>query len=259
MSWFNTRVFNKKMDKLLYPVCHNCTQSITDYRSYIYPPPTHSKGVTYILCRKCSISLDSMRIVQRKTMLMYEFLEKFFKYDKPPAIVPFIEGITPPPYQLPFANFFKSSQEQDKFYEYFKAIEHLPPDEKRKAQERIYYDYGLYKVDNWAYHARVVNEYIKKPVERKTMNPVEQVAEKVVISVLTDIQKNHLAIMKFITLGKVTDPKIEEINNDILWALDFLKPIINDIHNFVPESTPVLADILDWAKDMINALDPDKK
>jgi len=106
---------------------------------------------------------------------------------------------------------------------------------------------------------RGVSKYltIKDFVEGKTMNALELGAQKIVVSLLTDIHNNHLAIMKFITLGKVSDPTIETINKDILKGLDILKPIINEADALIPSGMPILSDVLSWAKEMINALDPD--
>jgi hypothetical protein len=81
-----------------------------------------------------------------------------------------------------------------------------------------------------------------------TMNPLEQAAQTIVISLLKDIEANHKQIINLVTLGKLTPEKVETINQDILWALRMLHPLFDVAHALIPESTPILHDIMDWCQ-----------
>jgi hypothetical protein len=83
-----------------------------------------------------------------------------------------------------------------------------------------------------------------------TMNALELAAQKIVISLLKDIEANHKQIINLATLGKLTPEKVETINQDILWAIKMLHPLFDVAHALIPESTPVLHDIMDWCQEI---------
>ena len=82
------------------------------------------------------------------------------------------------------------------------------------------------------------------------MNPIEAAAEKAVIALLQDIQKYHLEIAKLVTFGKVDPAKLEVINQDILWTIKLLHPYFDLAHDLIPESMPILHDVMDWCQDI---------
>ena len=82
----------------------------------------------------------------------------------------------------------------------------------------------------------------------KAMNPLELATQSIVISLLKDIEANHKQIINLATLGKLTPEKVEEINQDILWTIKMLHPLFDVAHALIPESVPVLHDIMDWCQ-----------
>jgi hypothetical protein len=82
------------------------------------------------------------------------------------------------------------------------------------------------------------------------MNPIEAAAEKAVIALLQDVQKYHLEIAKLVTLGKVDPQTLENINVKILATIKFLHPYFDLAHGLIPESMPVLHDVMDWCQDI---------
>lgn len=84
--------------------------------------------------------------------------------------------------------------------------------------------------------------------EETKMNALELGAQKIVVSLLQDIQKSHLEIARVVTLGKVDDKKLETFNQDILWCIKMLHPLFDVGHSLIPESMPVLHVIMDWCQ-----------
>ena len=84
----------------------------------------------------------------------------------------------------------------------------------------------------------------------RVWNPIEAAAEKAVIALLQDVQKYHLEIAKLVTLGKVDAKTLEDINVKILATIKFLHPYFDLAHDLIPESMPVLHDVMDWCQDI---------
>jgi hypothetical protein len=82
------------------------------------------------------------------------------------------------------------------------------------------------------------------------MNPLELAAQKIVISLLQDIEKSHLEIGRLVTFGKVSDAAIEKCNQDVLRAIKMLHPMFDVAHALIPESMPILHDLMDWCQAM---------
>ena len=92
------------------------------------------------------------------------------------------------------------------------------------------------------------------------MNPLEAAAQKIVISLLQDVEANHKEIINLVTLGKLDPEKVEKINQDILWSIKMLHPLFDVAHSLIPESTPVLHDIMDWCQEIYHqVIEPEIK
>jgi DNA-directed RNA polymerase subunit F len=85
------------------------------------------------------------------------------------------------------------------------------------------------------------------------MNPIEAVAQKVVISLLGDLKDNHAKVQTFIESG-IIPSEMKKIIEEIEKILSYLKPIINEIDSLIPESMPELKLVFDWAVKIINAI-----
>ena len=81
------------------------------------------------------------------------------------------------------------------------------------------------------------------------MNPLEQAAQTIVISLLKDIEANHKQIINLVTLGKLTPEKVETINQDILWTIKMLHPLFDVAHSLIPEGSP-LHKTMDWCQEI---------
>jgi hypothetical protein len=82
------------------------------------------------------------------------------------------------------------------------------------------------------------------------MNPLELAAQKIVISLLQDIEKSHLEIGRLVTFGKLSDEKIEKCNQDVLKAIKMLHPMFDIAHSLIPEAMPLLHDLMDWCQEL---------
>ena len=89
---------------------------------------------------------------------------------------------------------------------------------------------------------------------RKSMNPLELGVQKIVISLLQDIEDNHLAIGKLVTFGKASDETIEKLNQDVLRACKMLHPLFDIGHSLIPESMGYLHDIMDMAQEIYHTV-----
>lgn len=85
------------------------------------------------------------------------------------------------------------------------------------------------------------------------MNPIEAVAQKVVISLLSDLKANHTKVQNFIESG-IIPSEMKKVIEEIEKILSYLKPIINEIDSLIPESMPELKLVFDWAVKIINAI-----
>lgn len=87
------------------------------------------------------------------------------------------------------------------------------------------------------------------------MNPLELGAQKIIIAILQEIQAHHLEIARLVTLGKVSDQKLNDIDSSIRHALSLLEPLIDEADTLIPSTMPILKDVLDWCKDIIQSID----
>lgn len=91
------------------------------------------------------------------------------------------------------------------------------------------------------------------------MNPLEQAAQTIVISLLKDIEANHKQIINLVTLGKLTPEKVETINQDILWTIKMLHPLFDVAHSLIPEGSP-LHKTMDWCQEIYHqVIEPEIK
>jgi ribosomal protein S16 len=87
----------------------------------------------------------------------------------------------------------------------------------------------------------------------KTMNPLEEGAQKIAITLLNDLKINHSKIQSFITSGAVPS-EMAKIMVDIERILTYLKPLLNVIDTLIPPTMPELKLVLDWALKVIDAM-----
>lgn len=81
------------------------------------------------------------------------------------------------------------------------------------------------------------------------MNPLEQAAQTIVITLLKDIKANHKQIINLATLGKLSPDKVEAINSRILWCIKTLHPLFDVAHSLIPESMQPLHSVMDWCQE----------
>lgn len=92
------------------------------------------------------------------------------------------------------------------------------------------------------------------------MNPLELAAQKIVISLLKDIEANHKEIINLVTLGKLSPERVEAINQDILWTIKMLHPLFDVAHSFIPESMQPLHGVMDWCQEIYHqVIEPEIK
>mgnify|MGYP001766187970 CR=1 FL=1 len=92
------------------------------------------------------------------------------------------------------------------------------------------------------------------------MNKLESGVQKIVISLLQDVEKNHLELARLVTMGRVGDERLEEINQDILRACKMLHPLFDVAHSFVPENMTYLHKTLDWCQEIYHqVIEPNLK
>ena len=72
------------------------------------------------------------------------------------------------------------------------------------------------------------------------MNPLEAAAQKIVLSLLEEVEEHHLEIGRLVTLGRASDAKIEEINQKILKIVSCIHPALDVIEKFIPDSMTYL-------------------
>lgn len=91
------------------------------------------------------------------------------------------------------------------------------------------------------------------------MNPLEQAAQTIVISLLKDIEANHKQIINLVTLGKLTPEKVETINQDILWTIKMLHPLFDIADKLIPDNTE-LQKVMDWCQNIYHqVIEPEIK
>lgn len=92
------------------------------------------------------------------------------------------------------------------------------------------------------------------------MNPLELAAQKIVISLLQDIEHNRNEILNLVTLGKLDPEKIKKIGDDINWTLKMLHPLFDVAHGLIPESMTALHKTMDWCQEIYHqAVEPELK
>lgn len=74
--------------------------------------------------------------------------------------------------------------------------------------------------------------------------------QTILINLLEQIEENHLEIGRLITLGKASDARIEELNQEILNAVKMVHPIADIAHALIPESMSHLHKWMDFAQDV---------
>ena len=89
------------------------------------------------------------------------------------------------------------------------------------------------------------------------MSKLENSMRTVVVSLLQDLEKNYLEVGRFFTLGKVSDPKLEAINNDILRIVKMLHSVVDIVHPLIPESMVHLHKWMDLSEEIYhNVVEP---
>jgi hypothetical protein len=91
---------------------------------------------------------------------------------------------------------------------------------------------------------------------RPKMNAVETMAQNLVVAALTELHDHKKTALNFFTLGRLTDPQLNCLQEKIDNCLKILKHFLEVAHTFIPESMPILHDVLDWAKAILGALEP---
>lgn len=74
--------------------------------------------------------------------------------------------------------------------------------------------------------------------------------QTILINLLEQIEENHLAIGRLVTLGKASDAQIEKLNQEILNAVKMVHPIADIAHALIPESMSHLHKWMDFAQDV---------
>lgn len=93
-----------------------------------------------------------------------------------------------------------------------------------------------------------------------TMNKLESGVQKIIISLLQDIEKNHLEIARLVTLGKVNDEELEKVNQDVLRAIKMLHPVFDVAHALIPENLTYLHKTMDWCQEIYHqVIEPNLK
>lgn len=82
---------------------------------------------------------------------------------------------------------------------------------------------------------------------------IMNVAETMVVNLLTDLKKNHEKVQNFITSGMIP-AEMKKVIEEIEKILSYLKPIISEIDTLIPASMPELKLVFDWAVKIINAI-----
>lgn len=82
------------------------------------------------------------------------------------------------------------------------------------------------------------------------MKIVESAVQSTVIALLKNIESNHKDIINMVTFGRLDPSTVEKINDDILWTLKTLHPLIDIAHEIVPESMQPLHSIIDWCQEI---------
>lgn len=87
------------------------------------------------------------------------------------------------------------------------------------------------------------------------MSTFEIAARELVVTALTELHGYKREVLNFFTLGKLTDPQLNVLQAKIDHCLKIIKHFIDVAHTFIPESMPILHDVLDWAKAILGALE----
>jgi len=88
------------------------------------------------------------------------------------------------------------------------------------------------------------------PWRRVEMNPIEAAAQAVVISLLKEIEANHLELGRLVSFGKANDAQIEVINQKVLSIIKTLHPLFDVGHALIPENLTYSHKLMDWAQDI---------
>ena len=89
------------------------------------------------------------------------------------------------------------------------------------------------------------------------MSGIEAAAKQLVVTALTDLHGHKKEVLNLFTLGKMSDPQLTCLQSKIDGCLKIIKHFIDVAHTFIPESMPILHDVLDWAKAILTALEPE--
>lgn len=85
------------------------------------------------------------------------------------------------------------------------------------------------------------------------MTPLELGAQKIAVTLLSDLKANHDKIQSFITSGAVP-AEMAKIMVEIERIISYLKPLLNVIDTLIPPTMPELKTVLDWALKVIDAM-----
>jgi hypothetical protein len=89
------------------------------------------------------------------------------------------------------------------------------------------------------------------------MNPVELAAQKIVVTTLTELHDHRQAALKLVTLNKLADGQLAAIQSKIDACLKVIKHFVDVADGLIPAGIPILKDVFDWAKAMLDALEPE--
>ena len=93
---------------------------------------------------------------------------------------------------------------------------------------------------------------------RRTMNTIEAQVQKLVVQALTDISAHKEAILKLVTFGKISDPELIKLQAKMDSSLKIVHHFIDMADSFIPSQFPILKDVFDWSKAILDALESDK-
>jgi len=97
------------------------------------------------------------------------------------------------------------------------------------------------------------------PFRRKIMNAMEAQVQKLVVKALTDVAEHKQAILKLITLGKISDPELVKLQAKLDSSLKIVQHFVDVADGFIPSQFPILKDVLDWSKAILDVLEPATK
>lgn len=86
-------------------------------------------------------------------------------------------------------------------------------------------------------------------IKDNTMN----VAQTMVVNLLTDLKKNHEKVQNFIVSG-IIPTEMKKVIDEIEKILSYLKPILSEVDALIPSTMPELKLVFDWAVKIINII-----